>query len=66
MIPTHHCSKFLDPDNDLVSSTIDEHEKLNVELDFQQWMVEFREQLRTDRTKILEEWRKDFSLLMKN
>ena len=43
------------------SSKLDK-EKLNDEEDFKEWMKEFREQLRVDRNKILEEIRKDFSL----
>ena len=52
-----HCLKR--PDPDLVSSTTDE------EVDLKQWIVEFQEQLRIDRTKILDELRQDFSLLKK-
>ena len=58
-----HCSKFPNPDLDIVSSTTNTEEKLIDREDFKQWMVEFREQLRTDRTKMFEELRKDFSLL---
>ena len=54
-----HCSKPPDPDTDLVSSTTDK------EVDLKQWIVKFREQLRIDRTKILDELRQDFSLLKK-
>ena len=53
------CSKPPDPDPNLVSSTTDE------EVDLKQWIAEFREQLRIDRTKILDELRQDFSLLKK-
>jgi len=41
----------------LVSSTDDE--ELDKD-DFKKWMAEFREQLRADRIKILDELRKDF------
>ena len=49
-----HCSKPPDPDPDLVSSTTDE------EVDLKQWIAEFHEQLRIDRTKILDKLRQDF------
>ena len=40
----------------------DDADKHNDEVDFKQWLAEFREELRADRNKILDEMRKDFSL----
>ena len=46
----------------VMSPHSDDEGKLNDEVDFKRWMAEFREQLRADRTKILAELKKDFSL----
>ena len=55
----------LSPPPDYVKASSTDEEKQNDEVDtadFKEWFEEFREQLRADRAKIIDELRKDFSM----
>ena len=60
--PTFSLCSSQEYQEELVSYATDDADKHNDEVDFKQWLAEFREELRADRNKILDEMRKDFSL----